>query len=53
MRRRAVPPERDDASYVVRGPVASRPDGQDCQTRIQSTFIDWGSFESLPILEIS
>lgn len=51
MQRRAVPPERDDASYVVR--VASRPVDQACQTRIQSTLIDCGSLLSLPILEIS
>ena len=38
-----VPPKRDDASSVVLGPMASRPDGQACQTRIQSTFIVWGS----------
>jgi hypothetical protein len=53
MRRRAAPPERDDASSVVLGPMASRPDGQACQTRIQSTFIVWGSLLSRPILEIS
>lgn len=51
MRRRAVPPERDDASHVVR--AALRPVDQACQTRIQSTVIDWGSLLSLTILEIS